>query len=272
MPCRHALVVSTFALGLAACATLGRGEAQAQAASHPSLVVVLTVDQLGSDYVERFTPNLGSGLRRLLDESAVWPYGAHDHAVTETARTLHEFPSMDSLTLAFALEGVCELALGASSRRTDLLAISLSTTDAVLHRYNPDSREIQDQLLRLDYDLGWFLDSLAALRGDDDLLMVLTVDHGVAPYHEHKSPWYPNHGAPKADQQRAMHFVKRQMHAHRVDSAAVTFDDGFKIVDCDAFQRARRDPDAYAAPRMQEIRRVNGVLRADLITDLAPTS
>src|SRR2546430_5888907 len=43
-------------------------------------------------------------------------------------------PTMDSLTLAFALEGVRALQLGARGA-TDLLAVSLSTTDYVGHAF-----------------------------------------------------------------------------------------------------------------------------------------
>ena len=58
-------------------------------------------------------------------------------------------PQMDSLTLAFALAGVEALRLGRRGP-TDLLAVSLSTTDAIGHAFGPDSREIHDQVLRLD--------------------------------------------------------------------------------------------------------------------------
>ena len=63
---------------------------------------------------------------------------------------------MDELTLDFALAGVNALELG-TGPQTDVLAISLSTTDAVGHRYGPDSRELHDQILRLDRSLGAFL-------------------------------------------------------------------------------------------------------------------
>src|SRR5438034_7025510 len=46
-----------------------------------------------------------------------------------------------------------------------LLAVSLSTTDAVGHAYGPDSREIHDQVLRLDRYLGWFLQQLFVRYG-----------------------------------------------------------------------------------------------------------
>src|SRR3989441_1124354 len=74
-------------------------------------------------------------------------------------------PSMDSLTLAFALEGVRALGLGPRGG-TDLLAVSLSTTDAIGHAFGPDSREIHDQVLRLDRYLAWFLEQLFARCGE----------------------------------------------------------------------------------------------------------
>ena len=398
--------------------------------TRPALVVVITVDQLASDYLERYGATMTGGMRRLLDESAVWPRAEQDHAITETApghasilsgrfpvhtgissnsqgvntreapligstdlgaspfrfkgtalydwmkatdpsaralsvsrkdrgailpmgaaktevfwyasngafttssfyrealpgwvnnfnarrsaqqlagrrwdlllsedkypapdtisreadgidivfphtmpsdpadapRQLSQFPWMDSVTLAFALDGVQALALGASLRRTDLLAVSLSTTDAVGHRYGPDSREIHDQLLRLDRYLGQFLDSLFTLRDSRRIIVVVTADHGIAPYPDLRSPFYDNQRAQRVDQRRAMSRVKQQMLADGVDTAAVTYDDGFRIVDLASFQRTGKDPATYAQLWVQEMRRFNGVLRADLVADLS---
>ena len=92
-------------------------------------------------------------------------------------------PTMDSLTLAFALEGVRALQLGGRGA-TDLLAVSLSTTDYVGHAYGPDSREIHDQVVRLDRYLGRFLEQLFVRYGRSNVLVVLTADHGVTPYPE----------------------------------------------------------------------------------------
>src|SRR3989454_235246 len=92
-------------------------------------------------------------------------------------------PTMDSLTLAFALEGVRALQLG-SRGATDLLSVSLSTTDYVGHAYGPDSREIHDQVVRLDRYLGRFLEQLFVRYGRNNVLVVLTADHGVTPYPE----------------------------------------------------------------------------------------
>src|SRR5439155_66130 len=97
------------------------------------------------------------------------------------------------LTLAFALSGVEALKLG-RSRSTDLLAVSLSTTDAVGHAFGPDSREIHDQVLRLDRYLDWFLGRLIDRYGRQNLLVVLTADHGVTPF----TAYARAHGHPDA--------------------------------------------------------------------------
>ena len=102
-------------------------------------------------------------------------------------------PSMDSLTLAFALAGVRALDLG-SRGATDLLAVSLSSTDAVGHAFGPDSREIHDQVLRVDRYLGWFFAQLFIRFGEDNVVIALTADHGVTPLPE----WARVHGHPDA--------------------------------------------------------------------------
>jgi arylsulfatase A-like enzyme len=98
------------------------------------------------------------------------------------ATALPRMPAMDSVTLLFALEGFEALKLG--RKGTDVLAVSLSTTDAIGHAYGPDSREIHDQVLRLDHYLAWFLKRLTDRVGRDNIVIVLTADHGVTSYPE----------------------------------------------------------------------------------------
>jgi hypothetical protein len=104
----------------------------------------------------------------------------------EAARAVRQSPWVDSLTLAFALEGARALGLGARGR-PDLLTISLSATDAVGHAFGPDSRELHDHLLRLDRWLSWFMDALARTLPAERTLLVLTADHGVQSFPE-RSP------------------------------------------------------------------------------------
>jgi predicted AlkP superfamily pyrophosphatase or phosphodiesterase len=102
--------------------------------------------------------------------------------------SLLAYPWMDSVTLAFALDGVHAMQLGKRGLQTaanantmpDLLSISLSTTDAVGHAFGPDSREMHDQMLRLDRWLGAFLDSLQREVPADRMVLVLTGDHGMS--------------------------------------------------------------------------------------------
>lgn len=108
-----------------------------------------------------------------------FPYRVPD-SDSLAAATFGEFPWMDDLTLSFALAGVRALDLG-HGPATDVLAVSLSTTDHVGHRFGPDSREAHDQFLRLDRALGTFLDSLFALRDSTRIVIALTADHGVIP-------------------------------------------------------------------------------------------
>lgn len=185
------------------------------------------------------------------------------------ASEIRDYPWIDSLTLAFALTGVRELQLGAADDRTDLLVMSLSATDAVGHRYGPDSREIHDQLLRLDRYVGEFLDRLFAIRDPQRVVIAVTGDHGVAPYPELRSPYYANHDAQRIDRAPAYRLVFDRMIAAGIDTAAVYHDDGFRVTDPAAFRRAGADPDDFAALWVREMRRMNGVLRADRIIDLA---
>ena len=88
------------------------------------------------------------------------------------------YPWMDSLTIDFALTGMKTLSLGTGSH-TDLLVVSLSTTDAVGHAYGPDSRELHDQVVRLDRWLGVFFDQLYAQVPAERVVVAFTSDHGV---------------------------------------------------------------------------------------------
>lgn len=87
-------------------------------------------------------------------------------------------PYLDREVLALARTALAALELGGRGS-TDLLSISLSATDRVGHPYGPGSREQLDNLLRLDRELGEFLDHLDEELGDRYLL-AFTSDHGVS--------------------------------------------------------------------------------------------
>lgn len=186
------------------------------------------------------------------------------------AKGFGNYPMMDSLTLAFALQGLQEKQLGANARRTDLLAISLSTTDAVGHKYGPDSREIHDQILRLDRYLGAFLDSLFTLRDQRRIVIALSGDHGVTPYPEVHSGRYPNQKAKRVSLVTQVTALNASLMAAGVPSDAWAFDEAvFFVLNAASFDGARVNADSVASAFAAALRKVPGVMRADMFTSFA---
>lgn len=199
-------------------------------------------------------------------------------APDSAAAALAGFPWMDDVTLQFALAGVNALNLGAGPE-TDVLAISLSTTDAVGHRWGPDSREMHDHILRLDRYLGAFLDSLFRIRKQGDVVVALTADHGMTPYpevHAHD----PNTGAVRVDVQPVLQRLNNSLAAKGVPSsgaAAVgmlggngfTFDSGVLELDHAALAKAKINEDSLLRALKADFLSVPGVARADRISELA---
>ncbi len=91
---------------------------------------------------------------------------------------VYRSPFLDQVTLEFAWELIQRENLG-GGEAPDLLTIALSATDLVGHDYGPESHEARDALERLDEDLGAFLQKLEERVGKQNLLIVLTADHGV---------------------------------------------------------------------------------------------
>jgi predicted AlkP superfamily pyrophosphatase or phosphodiesterase len=194
------------------------------------------------------------------------------------ARQLPEFPWMDELTLKFALAGVNALELGAGPQ-TDVLAISLSTTDAIGHRYGPDSREIHDQILRVDRALGVFLDSLFRIRSPDNVVIALTADHGLTPFpevHAHD----PNVGAVRVNPRPFLQHLSNSLAVAGVEGMGLntfggytgngfTFDPGVFTIDLAALTKAHINIDSLLEATRAGFLKVPGVARVDKISELA---
>jgi predicted AlkP superfamily pyrophosphatase or phosphodiesterase len=127
-------------------------------------------------------PEPDSGKALAGGQPSVFPHTLTTDA-REAVKQLSEFPWIDEINLKFALAGLDALKLGKTGHR-DLLAISLSATDAIGHEYGPDSRELHDQILRLDIALGAFLDSLYRRFPANRIVVALTADHGVTSFPE----------------------------------------------------------------------------------------
>ncbi|MCC7052581.1 MAG: alkaline phosphatase family protein [Gemmatimonadaceae bacterium] len=185
----------------------------------------------------------------------------------QALRALPDDPRMDWLTLQAALAGVHAMGLGRGPS-TDLLAVSLSTTDAVGHRYGPDSREIHDQVLRLDRSLGEFIDSLYTLRDSSRIVFALTADHGVQPYPELHFAGQPG-ATLRVDPAPVMNAALAALRARGLDSTALDFEYGMVFADSAAFRRGGVPLDSVLTAMAAAFRLVPGVARVDRVRDLA---
>ena len=163
--------------------------------------------------------------------------------------SLQQYPWMDSLTLAFALDGVRTMQLGKRALASrgampDLLSISLSTTDAVGHAYGPDSREIHDQVLRVDRWLGTFLDALQREVPADRIVIALTADHGIAPL--------PELAVAKTGRGGRLWLgdiavaIERTLEARYRTEFGIEFENGLFYADVDALRARRINVDSIA--------------------------
>ena len=177
-------------------------------------------------------------------------------------------PTMDSLTLAFALEGTRALRLGVRGT-TDLLAVSLSTTDYIGHAYGPDSREIHDQVLRLDRYLGRFFEQLFVRYGGSNVLIVLTADHGVTPFPE-RSRALGRSGAVRVTPDSLIQSVNAALDARAGGADWLVFESGMLMVPGRARLAAQGvNVDSVVADVATRLRRLAGVGRVDRPADLA---
>ncbi|WP_332852062.1 alkaline phosphatase family protein [Duganella sp. S19_KUP01_CR8] len=88
-------------------------------------------------------------------------------------------PFLDQLTLDFARAAVEGENLGRNPAGVpDLLGVSLSAHDYVNHAFGPESKLSHDHLQRVDRMLGDFFNYLDKRVGMDNVLVVLTADHG----------------------------------------------------------------------------------------------
>jgi predicted AlkP superfamily pyrophosphatase or phosphodiesterase len=199
---------------------------------------------------------------RAIDGDATFPHALPSSAA-QAASVVRGTPYIDEIVLDAALEGVRALDLGAG-RGVDLLSVSLSATDLVGHRWGPDSREVHDQVLRLDRALGRFLDSLYATRGRARVLVALTADHGVA-----RLPEVVGGAGPSAPRRVALDDAVASLAALGVPDGAVALENGALFVDRRALEKARVREDSVVAWFARAALAVPGVLRVDRFDALA---
>lgn len=113
-----------------------------------------------------------------------FPHPLSDSSGGGLSKALRYTPMGDELVLSFAMELVRAEGLG-QDEVADFLAVSFSATDYVGHAFGPLSLESEDNLLRLDATLETFFTFLDQQVGLDQVLIVLSADHGAPDCPEH---------------------------------------------------------------------------------------
>jgi predicted AlkP superfamily pyrophosphatase or phosphodiesterase len=175
-------------------------------------------------------------------------------------------PWMDEITVALALEGLNATGLG-KGPQTDVLAMSLSATDVIGHRYGPDSREMHDQILRLDSYLGAFLDSLYRMRDSSSVIVVLTADHAIGTIPEiagRTMKPLPE----RVELESTLKPIRDALAAQKLDQS-IALDQQVLLVDRAAFRKAGVNADSVIDAFARAARKVAGVARVDRFGSLA---
>jgi predicted AlkP superfamily pyrophosphatase or phosphodiesterase len=116
--------------------------------------------------------------------SGQFPHAMPQKAGQELYEAVFASPFGDEVLEAFAETTVRENHLGQnteSQNPPDLLTISFSSNDGVGHEYGPNSREIADEQVRLDRTLGKFVEFVNQRLGKENVLWMLSGDHGSLP-------------------------------------------------------------------------------------------
>jgi hypothetical protein len=114
---------------------------------------------------------------------AVWLNHKMPADAKQLSAALAASPFGNDLVAAFAERALEAEQLGQHDV-TDVLAVSFSSNDYVGHEVGPDAPEVREVSIRTDRVLGELLAAADRAAGADNVLVVLTADHGVAPIPE----------------------------------------------------------------------------------------
>jgi predicted AlkP superfamily pyrophosphatase or phosphodiesterase len=142
----------------------------------------------------------------------------------------------------------------------NMVAISFSSPDRVGHDYGPNSRQVQDTLIRLDETLGELFDGLDRLVGPGQYTVTLSADHGVGPIPEQSNREGLDGGRINVDDLKA---AAEQSIAKALGTAArvTAFQHNYLYLEEGVFEKLRTSPLAMRAV-LNDLARMPGVLRA----------
>ena len=112
-------------------------------------------------------------------ENATFPYDLKELSEQNGGYDiLKSTPFGNNLTTDFAIAALNEEKLG-EDNDTDFLTISYSSPDYIGHNFGVNSKEIQDNYIRLDQDIARLLNELDEKVGKGNYTLFLTADHGA---------------------------------------------------------------------------------------------
>ena len=117
-------------------------------------------------------------MKAATEDKPVFPHMTEKALLKNNYKELRYSPYGNTMTFDFAKTIIDAEQLG-SRGVTDFFAMSLSSPDYIGHRFGPNSIEIEDTYLRLDKELGEFLNYLDNKFGKGQYLVFLSSDHGV---------------------------------------------------------------------------------------------
>ena len=195
----------------------------------------------------------------------VFPHRLPDDSASAAAGAVAT-PFLDEIELDLALDGLNALSLGKSAP-TDVLSISLSATDAIGHGYGQDSREMHDNVLRLDRNIGAFIDSLFKLRDSTRVAFALTSDHGVPTIPE-LVPGSVKPTPVRVGADDLAGALRIALAAQKLDSNLVGLDHQILLADRNALRNRAGDLDKALSDFAARARAIPGVARVDRFQDL----
>lgn len=240
----------------------------------PGWVQQFNARDLGAQYLGKtWTPLLDASAYPEQD-SVAYEHEGKDIAFPHTLGTdrrrgldsLASFPWMDEITVDMALAGVLAMDLG-KGPTTDVLAVSLSTTDAVGHAWGPDSKELHDQVLRVDRALGRLIDSLYTLRDSSRIVFALGADHGVTPFPDAVFPGTdPDRG--RVDVRPVIDAARSALVARGLETDALNYQDKMLMVDRRRFAAAGVDADSTIESVRAALLKLPGMANVYRVRDL----
>jgi len=108
----------------------------------------------------------------------IMPVVFKDMGIQSLLSSFNVMPQGDRAVLNYGQRSIDEYNLGADED-TDILFLGLSATDGVGHSFGPHSHEQLDNYLRLDKNLGQFIQHLETKIGEGNVLYVVSSDHGA---------------------------------------------------------------------------------------------